>query len=101
MINAERCERLGLFNRVVPSSELETAVRGIAGQIANGPAQVIADARRALRRSLQVSMEEVLEMEVEAQLRAFQSPDFREGIHAFLEKRTPRFQRRGSPARQA
>jgi 2-(1,2-epoxy-1,2-dihydrophenyl)acetyl-CoA isomerase len=99
MINAERCERLGLFNRVVPAAELETAVRGIAGQIMNGPAQVIADARRALRASLNVPLQQILEMEVEAQLRAFRSEDFREGIHAFLEKRTPRFHRKPANVR--
>lgn len=99
MINAERCERLGLFNRVVPAAELETAVRGIAGQITNGPARVIADAKRALRRSLEAPLHEILEMEVEAQLRAFRSDDFREGIHAFLEKRAPRFNRKPRPVR--
>jgi len=97
MINAERCERLGLFNRVVPASELDTAVRGIAGQITAGPSQVVADARRALRHVSHGSLAEVLELEVEAQLKAFRSDDFREGIQAFLEKRAARFNRK--PAR--
>lgn len=99
MINAERGERLGLFNRVVPAAELETAVKGMAGQIAAGPRGVIADAKRTLRRSLNVTLHEVLEMEVEAQLRAFQSPDFREGIKSFIDKRAPRFHRKGSHPR--
>ncbi len=99
MINAERCERLGLFNRVVPAAELETAARGIAGQIAGAPAQVLADAKRALRHSSTAPLHEMLEMEVQAQLRAFRSDDFREGLHAFLEKRSPRFNRKPSPAR--
>ncbi|MGH7500644.1 MAG: enoyl-CoA hydratase/isomerase family protein [Longimicrobiales bacterium] len=94
MINAERAERLGLFNRVVPASELETAVRGMAGQIAAAPAGVISDAKRSLRRALSGSLDEILEMEVAAQLHAFASADFREGITAFLDKRTPRFNRR-------
>ena len=42
MINAERCERIGLFNRVVPVSELETALRGLAGQITARPASLSA-----------------------------------------------------------
>jgi 2-(1,2-epoxy-1,2-dihydrophenyl)acetyl-CoA isomerase len=99
MINAERCERLGLFNRVVPVTELETAVRGIAGQITAGPAQIVADAKRALRQPFGSSLEHILEMEVEAQLRAFATDDFREGIHAFLEKRAPRFHRRPAHSR--
>lgn len=94
MINAERGERLGLFNRVVPAAELETAAKGIAGQIAAGPAEVISAAKRTLRRSVHSALDEILEMEVQAQLNAFRSPDFREGIGAFLEKRAPRFNRK-------
>lgn len=91
MISAERAERLGLFNRVVPAAELEPAARGLAGQIAAGPAGAIADAKRALRHSLQSGLPEILDMEARAQLAAFRSPDFREGITAFIEKRAPRF----------
>jgi len=93
MIGAERAERLGLFNRVVPAAELEPTARGVAGQIAAGPREVITHARRALRRSLNASLPEMLELEVQAQLSAFRSPDFREGITAFVEKRAPRFGR--------
>ena len=95
MINAERGERLGLFNRVVPAAELETAARGLASQIAAGPRGVMADAKRSLRRSQHSSLQDVLEMEVQAQLHAFRSPDFKEGITAFIEKRAPRFHRKG------
>ncbi|MBR9988438.1 MAG: enoyl-CoA hydratase/isomerase family protein [Gemmatimonadetes bacterium] len=104
MISAERGERLGLFNRVVPAAELESAARGFAGEIAASPANVVADAKRVLRRSLSSSLTQVLELEVESQLRAFESPDFREGITAFMEKRSPKFSRprprAATPAKQ-
>ncbi len=93
MMAAERAERLGIFNRVVPAAELEAAARGLAGQIAAGPRDVIARSKEMLRRSLHCTLEEMLEAEVEAQAEAFQSPDFREGLRAFMEKRTPRFGR--------
>jgi 2-(1,2-epoxy-1,2-dihydrophenyl)acetyl-CoA isomerase len=93
MINARRAERLGLFNDVVPANELEAAVRGLAGQIAGGPPAVIADAKRTLRRSLAADLDEILEMEAQAQVRAFGSRDCAEGVRAFLEKRAPRFGR--------
>lgn len=95
MINAERCERLGLFNRVVPAKELETATRGLAGQIAAMPAAAVANAKRNLRAGLESGLADVLEAEVAAQMEAFRSADFREGISAFLEKRAPRFGRPG------
>jgi 2-(1,2-epoxy-1,2-dihydrophenyl)acetyl-CoA isomerase len=95
MINAKRAERFGLFNDVVPAAELEAAVRGLAGQIAGGPADVIADAKRTLRRSLAADLDEILEMEAQAQLRAFGSRESAEGVRAFIEKRAPRFGRSG------
>ena len=93
MISAERGERLGLFNRVVAAHDLEATARSVAGQIAAAPAGVVADAKRIVRRSMIADLPEVLELEVDAQLKAFESPDFREGITAFLEKRAPRFNR--------
>jgi 2-(1,2-epoxy-1,2-dihydrophenyl)acetyl-CoA isomerase len=96
MINARRAERLGVVNRVVPADNLESTVRGLAGQIAGSPADVIADAKRTLRRSLSADLDEILEMEAAAQIRAFHSREFEEGIRAFLEKRAPRFGKGGS-----
>lgn len=93
MVGVERAERLGLFNRVVPAAELEASARALAGQIAAGPAEAVAHAKRTLRRGGDAPLGEVLAMEHEAQLAAFDSPDFMEGISAFLEKRTPRFGR--------
>jgi 2-(1,2-epoxy-1,2-dihydrophenyl)acetyl-CoA isomerase len=97
MISAERAERMGLVNRVVPPAELEPVTRGLAGQIAAAPENVVSAARQVLRRSLSSALDEVLELEVQAQLAAFGSPNFREGITAFLAKRAPRFNRRIRP----
>lgn len=93
MISAERGERLGLFNRVVPAAELEGAARGFAGEIAASPKGVTAATKRSIRRSLSADLREILDMEVAAQKDAFASADAREGITAFVEKRAPRFNR--------
>lgn len=94
MISAERGERMGLINRVVPAAELEPVARGLAGQIAAAPENVVSAARQVLRQAPGATLDQVLELEVRAQLAAFDSPNFREGITAFLEKRAPRFNRR-------
>lgn len=96
MINAERAEKLGLFNRVVPAANLEAVARSLAGQIAAAPAGVMIDLRRTLRRALHTPLADVLDAEISAQLRAFRTPDFREGIQSFLDKRAPRFGRHGN-----
>ena len=103
MINAERGERLGLFNRMVAHQELDAAARTLAGQIAAGPFATIVDTRHTLRRSLQTPLNEVLELEVQAQLQAFRSADFHEGVSSFIEKRAPRCGRKsnGVPARES
>jgi 2-(1,2-epoxy-1,2-dihydrophenyl)acetyl-CoA isomerase len=93
MINAERGERLGIFNRVVPAAELEPNVRVLAGQIAAAPQQIVRDLKQTLRDFPHASLTEVLEAETAAQLRAFRSADFKEGIESFLEKRAPKFGR--------
>lgn len=102
MISAERGEELGLVNRVVPANQLEDVARTMAGQIASGPAALVIEVKRTLRQSLHGTLPEVLETETQAQLHAFNSPDFREGINSFIEKRSPRFGRKqnGAHARE-
>jgi 2-(1,2-epoxy-1,2-dihydrophenyl)acetyl-CoA isomerase len=103
MIKAERGERLGLFNRIVSPHDLESTARTLAGQIAAAPFSIVTELKRTLRRSVTADLPEVLELETQAQLHAFRSPDFREGITSFLEKRAPRFARKtnGTPLREA
>ena len=91
MISAERAERLGIFNNVVDADTLDDAARTLAGQIAARPRGVVTAARSILRHSLNMTLDQVLEAETEAQLDAFGTPDFKEGIQAFLDKRSPRF----------
>ena len=93
MINAERGEKHGLFNRVVPAADLESTARTLGGQLAAAPAAVMIDLRRNMRRSLHTPLPNMLDAEVSAQLRAFKTSDFKEGIESFLDKRTPRFGR--------
>ncbi|HUH14031.1 MAG TPA: enoyl-CoA hydratase-related protein, partial [Longimicrobiales bacterium] len=91
MISAARAERMGIFNRVVPADDLTAAARALAGQIAARPALAVSRTKEALRRSPDASLEEMLELETRSQVEAFRSPDAREGVAAFLEKRAPRF----------
>ncbi|MDP2497858.1 MAG: enoyl-CoA hydratase [Candidatus Palauibacterales bacterium] len=91
MVEAREAERIGLVNRVVADDELRTEVEELAGRLVEKPALPLRLAKRAVRRSLDASLEEMLDYELEAQTRCFESPDAREGVRAFLEKRDPEF----------
>jgi 2-(1,2-epoxy-1,2-dihydrophenyl)acetyl-CoA isomerase len=93
-MDAQRALRLGLVNRVVAPTELESETRKLAERLRDGPAVSIAAAKHAVYASEHDSLEQMLQYEVDAQLRCFETKDGREGVRAFLEKRPPRFQGR-------
>ncbi len=91
MVEAREAQRIGLVNRVVADEELRAEVEDLAGRLVEKPHLPLRLAKRAVRRSLDSSLEEMLDYELEAQTRCFESPDAREGVRAFLEKRDPEF----------
>jgi enoyl-CoA hydratase/carnithine racemase len=91
IVEAQECERLGLFNRVVPHSRLPEATRTWARTLADKPTLAIALAKRAIYDSLDRSLPDMLDYELDAQLQCFESGDASEGIRAFTEKRAARF----------
>lgn len=91
MVDAEEAERIGLFNRVVPHERFAAEVASLAERLANKPRLSIRLAKTALRKSFGATLSEMLDYEVEAQRACFQSPEGREGVRAFVEKREPDF----------
>jgi 2-(1,2-epoxy-1,2-dihydrophenyl)acetyl-CoA isomerase len=92
MIDAATALRLGLVNRLVPSAQLEAETNALAQKIAQGPPVAIRAVKRMLLASSRGKLERALELEVEEQMKCFQSEDCGEGIQAFFEKRKPKFQ---------
>lgn len=93
VIDAAECLRLGLFNRVVAHEVLEAETMALARALAAKPALALSLAKRAVYASPHSSLPEMLDDELDAQLRCFRSGDATEGIMAFLEKRTAAFGR--------
>jgi 2-(1,2-epoxy-1,2-dihydrophenyl)acetyl-CoA isomerase len=90
-IDANEAAQLGIVNRVVAPEELESATIELAQRLRAAPPIALAAAKHAVYMSQAAELEEMLRYETEAQLRCFDSDDGHEGIHAFLEKREPKF----------
>jgi enoyl-CoA hydratase/carnithine racemase len=90
-IDAAEAARLGIVNQVVAPEDLESATLQLAERLRAAPPIALAAAKHAVYMSQGAELEEMLRFETEAQMRCFDSDDGHEGIHAFLEKREPRF----------
>jgi enoyl-CoA hydratase len=91
MIDAQEAWRLGLVNRVVAAdrllAETETLLRTIMSQ---GP-QAVACVLEAIDAGLEMSRDEALLLEANHFGLLSSTPDMREGMQAFLEKRPAKF----------
>jgi 2-(1,2-epoxy-1,2-dihydrophenyl)acetyl-CoA isomerase len=90
-VTADDGLRLGLFDRVVPADDFEAEWRKHAQELAAGPTRAFALTKRLVNEAPDRSLDEQLDLEVEAQTQAGQTNDHLEGVQAFLGKRPPKF----------
>jgi 2-(1,2-epoxy-1,2-dihydrophenyl)acetyl-CoA isomerase len=90
-IPANQALEWGLVNRVVADDAFAGEVAALRDRLAAGPTRSYAGSKRQLNAWLYARMEEQLELEAEIQQEMAGSPDFYEGVAAFVEKRAPAF----------
>ena len=91
VVAADEADALGLVELVLPASEVYERAVADARTFADGPREALAAAKAAIRASLLTPGPAGLADERDRFIRLFDTPDQREGMRAFLEKREPRF----------
>jgi 2-(1,2-epoxy-1,2-dihydrophenyl)acetyl-CoA isomerase len=87
MISAQEALGLGIVNKVVPFAELDATVDNLAERLVQSPQLALAKIKAALNRDAQTELAAALEFEAINQDACYHSPDFLEGVTAFLQKR--------------
>jgi 2-(1,2-epoxy-1,2-dihydrophenyl)acetyl-CoA isomerase len=90
-LDAEEACRLGLLHRVVDPAAADAALDELTGQLELQARGSLARDKALLARALESTIEEALAREERAIAESASSPDGREGIAAFREKRPPKF----------
>ena len=93
-IGAQRALDLGLLNQVFPTAELERSTLEFAARLAQGPTVAYGRVKALFDSSWDASLAGQLDAETEYISNITMTDDFQEGIKAFAEKRSPRFQGR-------
>ena len=91
IVNASDALEMGLVNRVLSDGEVDAFVDNWARKLAAGPPIALAQTKRLLNNSLNVTLEEALDDEAAAQTINFATSDTAEAMRAFIEKREPKF----------
>jgi 2-(1,2-epoxy-1,2-dihydrophenyl)acetyl-CoA isomerase len=89
--SADEAKNIGMINFVVPSKNLVQETDALATKLANGPTHVYGNTKALFYRSLESEFESQLQAEAEAFADCASRDDFREGVTAFIEKRTANF----------
>jgi enoyl-CoA hydratase/carnithine racemase len=94
VIDAATALDWGLVNRVVPAAQLDDAVSELLRRVTRGSAESKGIGKQALYAQIDLDQAKAYGYAVEVMAATSQLPDAREGMHAFLEKREPKWQSR-------
>ena len=91
-IDAQEAFRIGLVSKVVPSDQLMVVAMDMAREMVSKSPIALRYAKEAIYKGMDLTMEQGLHLEADLYLLLHTTKDRTEGIDAFREKRTPKFE---------
>src|ERR1700710_590989 len=90
-VDAIRCEKIGLVNRVVPGAKLQDEAFALAKSMAEGPTIALRYMKDNLDEALLFDFATARDHEAERLIRTTMTADHKEAVQAFIEKRKAAF----------
>ncbi len=90
-VPADEAEKMGMIYKVFVDQDFASESEKLAAKLANMPTKALGFIKEMLDQSMTNNLDQQLEMEKEYQFQATETNDYKEGVQAFLEKRTPEF----------
>jgi 2-(1,2-epoxy-1,2-dihydrophenyl)acetyl-CoA isomerase len=91
IIDAAEALRIGLVNRVVPAAELDGEVDALVARLLTMAPVALSQTKHLLDQAMSTTFEDAVEAEAMAQVVNLGTPDAKEAVRAFMEKRAPEF----------
>jgi 2-(1,2-epoxy-1,2-dihydrophenyl)acetyl-CoA isomerase len=90
-LTAERAEAWGMIWKCVDDDKLREETDALAAKFAAAPTKGLAATKKLIREGAARPLAEQLDVERDAQRALGRTADYKEGVAAFMEKRTPKF----------
>jgi len=90
-VNAQDAKEYGLVHEVVPPDELDDAVANLAHKFLSIPIKTVGAAKHIIDAGYHISLRDSQDLEINVQVELLDSPDLKEAIDSFFEKRSPSF----------
>ena len=90
-INTEKALEIGLINRIVRAEILEEETINFASKIASKSSKILSIGKDAFYKQLEMDIEQAYKYTSEIMTKNMLELDAKEGIEAFIKKRTPQW----------
>jgi 2-(1,2-epoxy-1,2-dihydrophenyl)acetyl-CoA isomerase len=91
VLTAADAERLGIVNRVLAADALDREVDAVVARLLSMAPVAVSQTKHLLDQALSSSFDDAVEAEAMAQVVSLSTPDAKEAVRAFMEKRDPEF----------